>query len=207
MEISKTIYFIGDAGCAGGVRFHSDYEVKETIWLDILYERTIAPMVIFIEHSYYCEYVEKLSLTSISDHYLILFNVPVEYRLDSPFAFSKVKGMIYKGAKNQHFEDCIKEVNSGGLWLPRKVTNDILEYYRSRKSLANNSRILELSAREQQVVFLVASGNSNKEISEKLFLAITTVKKHLSNIFKKLGVKSREELTLKLMELPSSINK
>ncbi|MCA0933945.1 response regulator transcription factor [Vibrio alginolyticus] len=207
MEVLNTIYFIGEAGCAGGVRFHSSFKVKETVWLDILYKRTSAPMVIYIEHSYYCKYVDKLSLTSVNEHCLVLFNVPIDFTLDSPFAFANVKGLIYKGAKNQHFEDCLNEVNNGGLWLPRKVTSEMLNYYRSRKSLSNNSKILDLSSREQQVMFLVANGNSNKEISEKLFLATTTVKKHLSNIFKKLNVKNRDELTGMLMELPDSVKK
>jgi len=48
-----------------------------------------------------------------------------------------------------------------------------------------------LSARELDVLPLIASGASNPEIAEKLVLSIDTVKRHVSNIFSKLGVKNR----------------
>jgi len=50
-----------------------------------------------------------------------------------------------------------------------------------------------LSDRERQVLQLIANGKSNKEIAQELFLAVGTVKKHLNNIFAKLGVKSRTQ--------------
>jgi DNA-binding NarL/FixJ family response regulator len=50
-----------------------------------------------------------------------------------------------------------------------------------------------LSARERQVVGLVASGFGNAEIADQLYLAESTVKGHLASAFNKLGVHSREE--------------
>lgn len=51
----------------------------------------------------------------------------------------------------------------------------------------------ELSRRELEVLRLVAQGLSNHEISERLFLALSTVKGHNLKIFEKLQVKSRTE--------------
>lgn len=48
-----------------------------------------------------------------------------------------------------------------------------------------------LSERELELLLEVAKGYSNKEISERLFISENTVKKHLNNIYSKLGVKSR----------------
>jgi LuxR family transcriptional regulator, maltose regulon positive regulatory protein len=48
-----------------------------------------------------------------------------------------------------------------------------------------------LSERESEILKLIASGKTNKEIASRLFLAVGTVKKHTSNIFGKLGVESR----------------
>jgi DNA-binding NarL/FixJ family response regulator len=49
------------------------------------------------------------------------------------------------------------------------------------------------SHRERQILELVASGNTNREIADHLFLAESTVKCHLSSAFSKLGVRSRAE--------------
>lgn len=57
-----------------------------------------------------------------------------------------------------------------------------------------------LSDREIEVLRLVGQGNSNKEIAQKLFISVNTVKVHLNNIFKKLGVASRTEATYYAIE-------
>lgn len=51
-----------------------------------------------------------------------------------------------------------------------------------------------LTKRETEIVHLIQQGRSNGEIAAELFISETTVKKHVSNIFEKTGVKRREEL-------------
>jgi DNA-binding NarL/FixJ family response regulator len=52
-----------------------------------------------------------------------------------------------------------------------------------------------LSAREQEVLALVASGANNKEIAEQLSISIHTVKSHMHKILAKLHLNSREEVS------------
>jgi DNA-binding CsgD family transcriptional regulator len=56
----------------------------------------------------------------------------------------------------------------------------------------------DLSAREEEVVKLVVAGLSTKQIAERLFIAEHTVQRHLTNIFEKVGVRSRRELVKQL---------
>jgi len=52
----------------------------------------------------------------------------------------------------------------------------------------------QISDREKEITLLLLKGNTYKEISEELFISMSTVKTHASNIYKKCGVKSRNEL-------------
>jgi LuxR family maltose regulon positive regulatory protein len=57
-----------------------------------------------------------------------------------------------------------------------------------------------LSPRELELLRLVAAGHSNKEAAQELFVAIGTVKKHLNNIYGKLGVSSRTQAVARARE-------
>jgi LuxR family maltose regulon positive regulatory protein len=68
-------------------------------------------------------------------------------------------------------------------------------------ALPAQSLIEPLSQRELEVLRLIAQGLSNREISERLFLAVITVKGHNRNIFRKLQVRRRTEAIARAREL------
>ena len=95
--------------------------------------------------------------------------------------------------------------------LTIKPTNDKQQAYvqtllaafqKPNTANSENRQLLEpLSERELELLRLVADGRSNRQIADELFLAIGTVKKHLSNIFGKLQVSSRTQAVARAREL------
>jgi len=77
--------------------------------------------------------------------------------------------------------------------LKKKITTLNLKFERQFKTLNFNA----LSKKERAVVKLLLEGSSNKEIAQALFIETSTVKTHVSNIFKKLKISSRQELLKK----------
>ena len=74
---------------------------------------------------------------------------------------------------------------------------------RQSSRICNKAQVLpeQLSEREQQVLQLLAQGASNLEIAQDLVIVIDTVKRHVSHIFSKLGVKNRVQAVRQAREL------
>lgn len=61
-------------------------------------------------------------------------------------------------------------------------------------NLSEKLKTYGLTKRELEIAGMIAEGKSNGEIAEQLYISETTVKKHVSNIFEKMGISRREEL-------------
>ncbi len=69
-------------------------------------------------------------------------------------------------------------------------------------NLEQKRRLLEeLTARERDVLKLIAKGYSNAEIAKKLFISPHTVKNHVSNIYRKMGMDDRTQVALMALRL------
>jgi len=64
-----------------------------------------------------------------------------------------------------------------------------------------NALVEPLTAREREVLLLLLEGASNSEIAHKLVLSVNTVKKHVMNIYGKLGVQNRVQAMAKARAL------
>jgi len=93
------------------------------------------------------------------------------------------KGYLLKDAQREDLLDCIRRVYSGETCIPPALV----------AKLAAGMSTESLTARELDVVKMLAAGKSNKEIALRLSITETTVKSHLRKIFTKLGVLSRTE--------------
>ena len=88
-----------------------------------------------------------------------------------------------------------------GFWLALKLTRPkIKEVIIEKQVLVDNTIINEaaiaklgLSSRELEILEMIAKGMSNQEIGNALFISLSTVKTHTSNLFSKLNVKRRTQ--------------
>ena len=87
-----------------------------------------------------------------------------------------------------------------GSKLGNKKTPEI-KIQELNSTILNSSIETDLSTRELEVLLNVANGLSNKELAEKLFVSLNTIKTHTANIYSKLGVKSRTQAISKAKTL------
>jgi len=75
------------------------------------------------------------------------------------------------------------------------------EYVLNQVKQKNETNLLnQLTQREYEVLKLIMDGFSNKQIAERLFIAVSTVKTHINNIYKILEVENRREVIEKLKD-------
>jgi DNA-binding NarL/FixJ family response regulator len=106
-------------------------------------------------------------------------------------------GFILKSASLQEYVDTIKRVARGERVLPAVMTTSLFTQIvesalESGKGIPDSGIVL--TAREKQIVDLIAKGLSNKEIAAHLHIATHTVKSHVHNILEKLALSSRLEI-------------
>jgi DNA-binding NarL/FixJ family response regulator len=102
-------------------------------------------------------------------------------------------GFLLKDAPPEELIRAIRIVAAGDALLAPTVTRRLLEEFASRPEprAAADSRVASLTARELEVLRLVARGLSNSEIAEELVVGETTVKTHVGHILMKLGLRDR----------------
>jgi DNA-binding NarL/FixJ family response regulator len=106
-----------------------------------------------------------------------------------------VHGLVLKESAAVNLVNCVRRVAAGQRVLDESMVSRALDRMAQRQDVSNT-----LSARETEIVKMVASGLRNKEIAGKLAIGEGTVKSHLHTIYEKLGVHGRVELTLYAQE-------
>lgn len=118
-------------------------------------------------------------------------------------------GFLLKGADEQTLLAAIRSVASGDGTLDQRLTRRILREFAVRRSTTHPTSVtagsmpVELTAREFDVLRLLAEGLSNAEIAGRLFVEPTTVKYHLASLLQK--TESRDRLQAVLWALREGI--
>lgn len=107
-------------------------------------------------------------------------------------------GYVLKGADLDELVEAIQIVAGGNIYVaPGLMRKLITDYVRlSQSGGAKSSGPNVLSAREQEVLCLIAEGHTTKEIAENLIISPHTVRRHRDHIMNKLNLHSKAELIL-----------
>ncbi len=115
---------------------------------------------------------------------------------EEQFLFEAIKagaiGYLLKSRAPQELIQVIEAANDGlSLLQPSMAAKLLSEFSQMDEKAEKAKRYEDLTAREREVLALIAKGMSNKEIAAQLFISDKTVKNHLSNIFEKLHINDR----------------
>lgn len=100
---------------------------------------------------------------------------------------------MLKTSKANEIANAIRATFYGQSVLEPEVTNKVMTKMKQKKELLPHE---ELTNREMEVLLLMAQGKTNQEIADELFIAVKTVKVHVSNILSKLGVQDRTQAVI-----------
>ncbi len=106
-------------------------------------------------------------------------------------------GFLLKNASSAEVLAAVRAVHAGHSSLAPEVTARLMDQFAARpRQTPHAFAATRLSERELQVVRLVASGNSNQQIADELYLSLPTVRTYLRRLFMKLEVNDRTQLAV-----------
>jgi two-component system, NarL family, nitrate/nitrite response regulator NarL len=126
------------------------------------------------------EALRELSQAKLSVYVILLTAAIQPFEVTGALQLG-ARGVVLKSSPPELLLKCIRAVSEGRHWA---------------RIGRRPSGVAGLTSREIEIISAIQSGNSNREIAARLSISEETVKRHLSNIFGKLGVSSRLELAL-----------
>jgi two-component system, NarL family, nitrate/nitrite response regulator NarL len=117
---------------------------------------------------------------------------------------NNARGVFCRIGSSGELRKCVQSVHNGEIWVNNAQIQYIVDalMLSPARAGANGKATTVLSKREEEVARLVATGLSNRDISDKLGLSPHTVKNCLSRIFEKVGISTRIELVLYILSQP-----
>ena len=111
------------------------------------------------------------------------------------------RGYVLKGAQPKELVETIRAVASGQALFGPAIATRMMHFFNQQgqqfESSLHEDAFPELTPRELEVLELIAGGNKNSEIADKLVISDKTVRNHITNIFSKLQVADRTQAIIK----------
>lgn len=126
----------------------------------------------------------------------LCLSVHDEKRLVSAVMDAGASGYLLKDCAFDELLRAVRAVLAGQVWISPAIAGVLMEDYRNRRAGATTpSAFSELTAREREVIQLIAEGCSTREIAERLHVSAKTVGTHREHLMAKLRVNGTAELT------------
>jgi len=125
---------------------------------------------------------------------------------DSDRMFAALKagavGYLLKNATPDEISRAVEKAADGEALLSGEIAGRVLhEFEREREQERLRAELTALTPREEEILKLLATGESNQEIAKRLFISEQTVKNHVASIFRKLHVNDRTKAALLAVKL------
>ena len=107
-------------------------------------------------------------------------------------------GVVAKDSDSEMLFRGIRKVMEGEYWISRASVSELVRAVKRLlgHAVGGQTRKPNITPRQQEIIASVAAGRSNKQIAQQFSLSEDTVKRHLTNIFTRLGLSNRLELAL-----------
>ena len=128
--------------------------------------------------------------------FIAFCNVDAKMEFEKLALANGVRGLFYKHDPLHIIPKGISAILNGDFWYSRKTLSKCILENNSSNHIYNHAAASNLTLREREILGLMASGCSNKEIADELCLSGHTVKTHVYNIYKKLHVDTRFQAAL-----------
>lgn len=103
-------------------------------------------------------------------------------------------GYMLKSSQLSELRAGLREMLAGGAAISPKIAMEVIRFFNRPQQKQPDTK---LTVREIEILSLLQNGLSNKDISDKLYISVETVKYHIKNIYIKLQISSRSELLLR----------
>jgi DNA-binding NarL/FixJ family response regulator len=121
---------------------------------------------------------------------------------DSVFSAMRAgaRGYVLKGADPSEILKVVRAVAEGEAYFGAEIARRLTDFFSAPRPASPAEPFPELTAREREVLDLIAQGHNNARIARLLFVSPKTVRNHISNIFTKLQIADRTQAILRARE-------
>lgn len=120
-----------------------------------------------------------------------LLNAQYESEHEDFLDWPCISGLFFTDTNQEQLIRGLECLLKGEYWVPRRLLHHFLE--KNRKAPSSTHTDIKLTKRERQILKLIKDGATNLDIAESLEVSEHTIKSHLYNVYKKIGVRNRLE--------------